>query len=87
MIMIMIGLCAGVLMMGIAAGFLLAKTRFQKLPSAEQQKKLVDMAAEAALINKQLSQLQQDKADLTYQLGESKRSLSYAEQQLKKQQS
>lgn len=80
----MIGLGLGFLAFGLVAGFLLARARFQMKASPEQQEALESMAAEVEKIKKQLSQLQQDKADLSYQLGESKKTLNHTEQCMKK---
>lgn len=83
----MLWLFAGVLVVGLAVGFFLAKSRFQAGASPEQQRELAAITAESDSIKNQLSQLQQDKADLRYQLGEAKKSLNYAEQRIEKLQS
>lgn len=80
----MIWLCVGFLVSGLVVGFLLARSHFQRIASPEQQQALTVMAADAEVAKKQLSQLQQDKADLTYQLGEAQKSLSYNEQRMAK---
>ena len=80
----MVWLCGALLVLGVVAGFLLAKYRYQAAPSPEQQLQLAAMIAESEAVNNQLSQLQQDKADLKYQLGEVQKSLNYAEQRVEK---
>lgn len=80
----MVWLSGGLLVLGLVAGFLWAKYRYQTAASPEQQKLLATMTAESEAINNQLSQLQQDKADLKYQLGEVQKSLNYAEQRVEK---
>lgn len=80
----MIGLYAGILIVGLGVGFFLAKSRYQSAVSPEQQQALEAVTTEVEQIKAQLAQLKQDKADLSYQLGESRKSLNYAEQRVEK---
>jgi uncharacterized membrane-anchored protein YhcB (DUF1043 family) len=73
------------LMLGMLVGYLYAKIIFHKNDEKEIEKKIAVLTYELADTRQLLQQLQQENADLKYQLGEQKKSRAYAEQNTDKE--
>jgi uncharacterized membrane-anchored protein YhcB (DUF1043 family) len=71
-----------VLLVGAALGYGLAKRQRANKAQAALQLEVEAFAEQLEQLREQLAALQQDKADLSYQLGESEKARRYAEQRL-----